>query len=286
MQNDSKTAATPPPLERFEKHWVTDLGCWYPGEKVIFRGKDLFDDLKEFAWMELLLFGITRREPTATQVQLFSGIWAICTSFPDPRLWNNRIGALAGTARSTVALGLSAGIATSEAIVYGYRPLIAAMDFLCKTLSKIEQGEALDDILTIALNKTNPGRPGSGKNRQVARVPGFGRPLTSSDERIKPLMALAKKLQLHRGKHVSLAHNINHFFQSNGSPLRMNIASLMGALAADQGLSAREYYHYVTLCFSIGILLCAIDAQQKPEGAFFPLSCARIKYQGPSQRHW
>jgi hypothetical protein len=40
------------------------------------------------------------------------------------------------------------------------------------------------------------------------------------------------------------------------------------------------------LSFSAGIIPCFIGAMEKPEGAFFPLSCRRIQYQGKPRRAW
>jgi len=66
----------------------------------------------------------------------------------------------------------------------------------------------------------------------------------------------------------------------------MNISTLMGAMCADQGLTPRQYYHYITLCFSAGIMFCARDAENNPEGSFFPCRCESIDYQGPGMRDW
>ena len=41
-------------------------------------------------------------------------LW-VNTSYPDARIWNNRVAALAGSARSTGNLGVSAALAVSEA---------------------------------------------------------------------------------------------------------------------------------------------------------------------------
>ena len=173
-------------LEFWENNWLTDMGGWFPGERVVLRGQDMFSELRDLSWMGQLMFGICGRQFNKKQVQLFDGIWRISTSFPDPRLWNNRIAALAVSARSTSNLGVSAGIAVSEATIYGHRPLLATMNFLYTTQKKLERGVSLESILKERLDRLVNGRPGSGKNRQVAKVPGFGRPITKQDERVIP----------------------------------------------------------------------------------------------------
>ncbi len=277
-------------LSAWEDNWTTEMGAWFPGERVVFRGQDLFADLLiepgQLSWMGLMLYGICGRKFDEQQLKLFEGIWSISTSFPDPRLWNNRIAALAVSARSTSNLGLSAGLAASEAIIYGHRPLVASMHFLCDTRQRLIKDESLEQVLEQRLTRSVPGKPGAGKNRQVAKIPGFGRPITAQDERIQPLLALAEHLGFDKGGHVVLAREIELALQCLGHNLRMNIATLMGALCADQGLNVRQYYHYITLCFSAGIMCCAYDAEQKPQGTFFPLPCERIDYSGPAQRQW
>jgi hypothetical protein len=256
-----------------EDHWVTNMGAWFPGERVIFRGKDLFHELNDLSWMGLLLYGITGRIFNKKQIRLFEGIWTLCTSYPDPRLWNNRVAALAGTARSTATLAISAANAASEASIYGYRPILQVSDFLFRIQQCLEKGDELEELVQAELKK-------------YKIIPGYGRPITRKDERIEPLMALAKKLGFSKGPYVKLAFDVEKILLDGRWRLHMNIASVMAALAADQGLSCREYYHYAILSFSAGMLPCYIEALEKTEGTFFPLNCDRIQYEGKPRRAW
>lgn len=273
-------------LSKWESRWTTDLGAWFPGDQVLLRGKNIFEDWADSRWMGYLLFAITGRQFSDLQVQMFEGIWILSTSFPDPRLWNNRMAALAATARSTSNLGLAAGIAVSEAIIFGHRPLLASFNFLTNIQRQLIQGANLETMLRDALAAPVTGRPGSGRNRQVARVPGFGRPITSRDERLEPLLGLAERLGFRQGPHLLLTETIERTLGAMGQPLKMNVATLMGALCADQSMTAKQYYHYAMLCFTAGIVPCALDASEHPEGAFFPLRCSNIQYEGKPLRKW
>jgi hypothetical protein len=264
------------------------MGGWC-GDHVQFRDKDLFADFKDASWMALFLYGITGRTLDAKQVRLFEGLWVLCTSYPDVRIWNNRVAALAGTARSTATLGLSAATAVSEAIIYGHRPLMAAMQFLLEVRGWTREGAPLQRLLSERLERVGSpesGRPGAGTDRQVARLPGYGRPIAGRDERIPVVLEFAQGLGYGNGEAVKLAFAVEQALKDSGSPLRMNVAALMAALAIDQGLQVREYYHYVTLCFSAGALPCYIDALHQPEGSFFPLRCTTIQYHGRAHRRW
>jgi hypothetical protein len=256
-----------------EDYWVTSMGSALSGERIIFRGKELFRELNDLPWMGLLLYGITDRIFNKKQIRLFEGMWTLCTSYPDPRLWNNRIAALAGTARSTATLAISAANAASEASIYGRRPDIRAIDFLFRTQQCLEKGDNLEELIKAELKK-------------YRAIPGYGRPITRKDERIEPLMALAEELGFSKGPYVKLAFDVEKILLQGRWRLYMNIAALSAALAADQGLSTREYYHYVILSFSAGMFPCYIDALEKVEGIFFPLTCDRVQYEGKPRRAW
>ena len=271
MTNHSSLAA----LLDFEDNWLTNLGGLCSGQRIIFQGQDLLVDLADKRWLELLLLGITGREFSKKQVRLFEGIWTLCASYPDPRIWINRVAALAGTTRSTGVIGAGAATAVFEAKIYGAGPILGAMYFLQQTKKQISQGQ---DLTTLIQRKL--------KNDRV--IPGYGRPVLNDDERLTPTMALAKELALANGDFLKLALAIAEtLMELQGVwALKMNAGALICALAADQGLSPQEFYHLMCFSSSIGLYSCFVDAHEKPEGAFFPLRCTRIKYEGKKPRKW
>lgn len=261
----------PERLARFVGHWPTDKGTWIPGEAVKFRDKSLFDDFGDQSWMALLIYGIRGELPEPRVATLMEQIWIICTSFPDPRLWNNRVGALAGTARTTGALGLAAATAVSEASIYGRRPDIIGFEFLVDTRRRVEAGADLEELVM-------------GYLQRHRVVPGFGRPVVSRDERVEPLLSKAAELELDGGVHLELVGRIEAVLQRRRLRMQANIASYCAALLADLGFTPREYYNTVLLSFTAGIMPCYLDAVEKPEGVFFPLACNNIEYRGPAKR--
>lgn len=248
------------------------MGKFFPGERVVFRGHDLHSELNDMDWVELFVFGITGRRFTREQLRLMHAIW-VYTSFPDARIWNNRVAALAGSARSNATLGLSAALAVSEASIYGGGIYIPSITFLKNTLVALEKGAELTDCI--------------GQELAARRgIAGYGRPLISRDERIAPIMALAKTLGLGDGPHVRLAFAVDEALLAGRWRLRMNYAGLASALCADLGLSAREYHLYMIPAFMAGMLPCTIESSDNMEGTLFPLSTAHIKYEGAQKRPW
>ncbi|HEV7915059.1 MAG TPA: hypothetical protein VGP22_14930 [Albitalea sp.] len=166
------------------------MGQAFVGSRTVFRGHDLHADLGRMDWVELYVFGITGRRFSAAQLRLLHAMW-VYTSYPDARLWNNRVAALAGSARSTPALGISAALGMSEAVVYGGHPFVRAIAFLIDARRRVVAGESASRIVELELAQR--------------RIFGFGRPINAIDERLPWLLALARELDLDRGPHLALA---------------------------------------------------------------------------------
>lgn len=249
----------------------TSVGACFPGTHTIFRGHDLHAELNDLDWIDLYVFGITGRRLKAEQIKMLHGLW-VCTSYPDARLWNNRVAALAGSARSSGNLAVTAAIGLSEARTYGGGAGIRAIDFLINTRKRVAQGE---DLQVIVLAEA-----------RERRVYGYGRPINSTDERIPVIMDLARRLGLDQGAHVRLAFEVERFLIPLHPRLKMNYAAVHAALIADMGLSAREYQLLRIPTFLAGMPPCFVEATSKPEGALFPIACGDIAYEGVGRRPW
>lgn len=257
-------------LKDFEAIWETDLGAWHPGIGVTLLGRNLFEDetLKKSGWLGQILFSITKRDFEEKQIELFSEMWRLSTSYPDPRIWNNQVAALAGTARSTPYLGVSGAIAVSQAEIYGGRPFVRCMDFLVRTKKRVNDDYInLDDIIDEELKETKA-------EYNYSRIYGFGRPLIKGDERIIPIKKLLENYS--PGSYLDLAFHIEEIVQKEPYNLQMNVAALFSAYAADQGLTVRQFSTLMTLCFTAGFLACYQDASEHQEGSFFPIRCESI----------
>ncbi len=259
-------------LSYFQDNWETEMGAWFPGERVVLRGKDIFEQLSEMSWFEYFIFGVSGKK-SKTLAKLVQGMWAT-TSFPEARLWNNRVCALAATARSTGVLGIASGIAVSEATNYGLKPIKGAMDFLFRLKAAIDKGEALKNVVMQELKK-------------YRGIYGYGRPLVEQDERIEPVLKFARRAGAKEGEYLKLAFEVEEYFKTTKYKLRLNVAGLDAAVLADQGVTAEEYYYYSILCFVAGMFPCFLDALDKPEGSFFPISTDCLEYSGEYlNRQW
>lgn len=248
------------------------MGTFYPGSHVIFRGHDLHTDLKDMDWVELYVFGITGRRFSKEQLRLMHSIWTY-TSYPDVRLWNNRVAALAGSSRSTGNLGVAAALAVSEASIYGRGIDMRAIEFLHCTRKKIDSGSSITECIKHEFES----------NRSIA---GYGRPLINGDERNRHILTLAQSLGLDQGAYLRLAMSVEEALLAGRWRMKMNYAALAAALSADIGLTPREYYLFMFPAFLAGMQPGFIEAADRPEGTLYPIPCADILYEGESKRTW
>ncbi len=251
----------------------TKVGACWPGTRAVFRGHDLHHALHDADWIELYLFGITGRRFTPQQIKLLHGIWVI-TSYPDTRIWNNRVAGLAGNVRSSPTLGISAALAVSEARIYGGGPGLRAIDFFLRSGLALAEGQDL--------------RSWINRELESRYIYGYGRPINAHDERLPWLLGVAKEQGLGEGFHVSLAFEIENILveELNKPNLRMNYAGLTAALGADLGLTPREFQLFRIPLFLGGMPPCWVEAAEKPEGTLFPTSCLEIAYSGTNNRPW
>ncbi|OUS09194.1 hypothetical protein A9Q90_04235 [Gammaproteobacteria bacterium 54_18_T64] len=268
----TNTPTGPERLKAYEDNWQTEMGAWFPGERVVLRGKDVFSELSNQSWMEFMVFAITGRDMSEF-ARVIEAMWLISSSFPDPRLWNNRVAALAGTARSTTALAAAAGNAVSEASIYGLRTSRGALDFLQRTEKKLNEGATLEDIIKKELHT-------------YRAIYGYGRPLINIDERIKPLLKFAYSAGYKKNTLLILAFKIHDYFQTTKYKFQINISAIVAAISGDYGLTLNEFNDLAALSFSGGIFPCYIDARNNPEGSLFPLGVERILSTDQTTRTW
>lgn len=250
----------------------TRVGVCEPGTRAVFRGHDLHQDLRNTDWLELYLYGITGQRYTPQQTRLLHGIWVL-TSYPDSRIWNNRVAALAGNSRSTPVLGLAAALAVSEARIYGGGPGLRAMDFFLRAGKALAAGQELRGFVAEELESRH--------------IYGYGRPINSCDERLPWLARLAREQGLDQGRYFQMVFEVEKILLEMGKPnLRMNYAGMTASLGADLGLTPREFHLFRFPMFLAGMSPCWLEASEKTEGTLFPTPCCEIAYDGVPTRPW
>lgn len=248
-------------------------GGWFPGKGVFSHGYSMLDELVgEKSYFQILILNATGRlveRPLADWVEAVYG----CLSWPDPRIWCNQIGALAGSARASVVAGTAMGVLATDARSYGVLPLIEGVGFIQGAFKKHQAGATPEDILQQATSARG-GKP---------FIVGYIRPIAKGDERLLVMERVAKKLQIPVGPHLSLAYEIERLLLEKYDE-GMNINGYVSAVLSDQGFSAQEIYQMFTCLVASGVTACYLENLNQPPEAFLPLRCEDIDYQGAASR--
>ncbi len=247
----------------------SNRGGWVIGEAVHNCGYSMMDDLiGKVSFMQLLMLNVTGRLPERRLADVTEAVFN-CMSWPDARIWCNQIGSLAGTARASSVAGVCAGILANDSPMYGAGSLIPGAKFIVEAMNQKKQGWSIKEIVAAQAR-----RPGS---RPI--IVGYARPLATGDERVVALEQIIDKLGFSVGKHLALAYEVHDVLRSQYNE-SMNLVGFVTAFFSDQGLSIEEIYRLFSANVMSGVHACYAEAADQPVGAFFPLQCSDMNYQG------
>lgn len=263
----------PGKLEFWDRNRETiysSIGGWFGGKDVYCHGYSIMNELLgNISYMQMLVLNATGRLIDERLSKWFEGNF-IGMSYPDPRIWCNQIGALCGSARTTVTAATVAGTLAADSRAYGgSKTSLQGINFIRQALTAYNSGSSVKNIIRQC--KTN--RAG------VPVITGYARPVSKNDERIAPHERMTQKLGFETGDHLSLAYKIGNYLQENYS-LGMNIGGYTSAFLSDQGFSGEEIYQIKAMVVASGVTACFIDAASKPSDSFLPLRCDDIEYSG------
>lgn len=263
-------------LEKMNKHRgkiVSRTGGWLPGKGVYSHGYSMLDDLVgEKSYFQILILNSTGRlveKPLAEWVEAIYG----CLSWPDPRIWCNQIGALAGSARTSVVAGTVMGVLATDSRAYGVLPLVEGVEFIQQALRKNKEGHTASDIVKDATGARG-GKP---------FIMGYIRPIAKGDERLEVMERVASKLGFEEGEHLNLAYKIEKILLKQHDE-GMNINGYMSAFLSDQGFTSEQVYNMFAMLVASGVTACYLDAYKQDRDSFLPLRCDDIEYVGEPER--
>lgn len=252
----------------------TRKGGWVIGEAVYNHGYSMMEDLVgKCSYFQVLVLNVVGRLPERRLADWLEASF-ICLSWPDPRIWCNQIGSLAGTARATPVAAVGAGVLAADSRLYGPGVLEAAGEFIVGALRLRHDGHSVADIVTAAL-------AASGSRKPV--IVGYARPIATGDERVEAMERVSRDLGYAAGPHLALAFDIDALLQREHGE-GINLAGYVAAFLADRGYVAREIYRLYSAWVMSGVHACYAEARDRPAEAFLPLRCDDIDYRGTPPR--
>lgn len=213
------------------------------GEQVIVHGRDLHGDCLQMSFVHYCLFCVTGRVFRAEQARVLEQLW-IATGYPDARIWCNRIAGYMGAARVDPGLALSAAIAASNSMAYGFGAMRVAYGVQVELPQDlVQRGDWLRQQL------------------EAHRVlPGYGRPIHGRDERIAHALQALVDADLEAGPALRRAFWLDRRLRE-AKGIEMNIAAVWAAIAIDFGIGPLEYEAFMLLMFVPGYM--AVYAEQR-----------------------
>ena len=252
----------------------SSTGGWRVGQGVYSHGYSMLDELVgEKSYFQIMILNATGRlveRRLADWVEATFG----CLSWPDPRIWCNQIGALAGEAKTSVVVGTTSGIMAADSKMYGMYTMLDGMNFIQSALEEYNNNQTPADIINNNIKQ----------NRGKLNITGYVRPIAKGDERIEAMQRVSKQLKFNDGPHIKLAYQIENEIK-NRFDEGMNINGYMSAFLSDQGFSANEVYQMSSNSVMSGVTACYLDTVQKPNDSFLPLRCDDIEYLGHEKRN-
>ena len=255
------------------KRIVSKIGGWRIGEGVYSHGYNITSDLMtSISYMQMHILNVTGR---IVDRNIADWVEAVCIglSWPDPRIWCNHVGALAGSTGTTPIAALAAGVMASDSAMYGARTLRDGMKFITGAMQRMQEGASVEQIVAEEMKR----------NRGQVAIMGYARPLASGDERVDAMLEFMKKRQMPYGAHVQLALEIERHLLTNFSE-SLNVGGLMSAFMADNDFDQMQTYQIYAGCVMSGVVACYAEAERDLPERFLPMRCDDIEYQGVAPR--
>jgi citrate synthase len=228
----------------------TSAGIAVLGKQVVVHGRDLHADCLDLTFVHYFLFCATGRWFDPVRARVLERLW-VSTGYPDARIWCNRIAGYLGSARVDPGLALSAAIAASNSVGYGFRAMSGAYEV---QTSIPRQPRARAQWLARVL-------------AQKVVLSGYGRPVHGHDERLAVALKILADAGLRAGPALKRAFWAHRELQARKG-IEMNIAGLWAAVAIDFGFSRREYEAFMLLMFAPGYAAVYGDQRRRAPLSF------------------
>jgi len=255
----------------------TSKGGWIIGEAVYNHGYSMMDDLVGHkTFFQVLVLNVTGRLAEKNLADWLEASF-ICLSWPDPRIWCNKVGTLAGTMQCSPAAAVSVGILAADSRMYASGALVAGAEFIIEAVEKKKAGLSVEEIVNAELEK---------KAKRSAAKPvimGYARPIATGDERVIAMERVTKTLGFEIGEHLSLAYEIDSYLQNNYKE-SINMLGYCVAFMVDQAFCNKEITRLFSTWVNSGVHACYAEARDRAPESFLPLRCDDIEYQGKIER--
>ena len=249
-------------------------GGWTVGGGIATHGHSLLDDIfAKCSVFQVMIMNVTGKLPERRLADLVEGVF-ICMSWPDSRIWCNKIGTFTAMTRASATTAIAAGGLGGDSTMYGAGTGYAINSFIESAYQKCVSPNN-DSVETFV--KENAYRGGR------LYAPGFARPFVKGDERIPAMRRYAKKLGFEVGPYETLANEIESILSKRDGE-GLNLAGYIMLFLKDQGYSIEEVMGIGAMSVTTGIYASYFEYINRPPEAFLSLKVEDIDYVGETMR--
>ncbi len=261
------------PWDKYHNKIVSSKGGWKIGEGVFNSGYDMMNDLVgHYSYMQVIVLNATGKMVSREFADWIEAVH-MCLSWPDPRIWCNRLGALSASAGTSSIAATCFGILSSDSRAFGVKPVLEGTEFIQFAHQSVKNGLSVSEFVQQELKKRG-GKP---------TFMGYARPIAKGDERIPALERVAKDRGFKPGPHLRLAYEIEQHLHEQYDET-MNINGYACAFLSDEGMTPLDVYRIFTIAVNSGVTACYVDAADRIPGSFSPLKCEDVNYTGAAIR--
>jgi len=248
-------------------------GGWTVGKGIMTHGYSLLDDIHgKCSMFQVLIMNVTGRLPERRLADLVEGLF-ITLSWPDPRIWCNKVGVFNAMTRASAIAAITSGGLAGDSRLYGASTGHSIGPFFKKAYKHIiEQGESTEQFIEDHCYKAG---------QLVA--PGFARPLAKGDERIPAMRKLARELGFEVGANMRMVSDMETYLNSKEGE-GLNLSGFFSAFMLDQDYTMDEIMGIAALSVTGGIYAAYFEYINQSPNDFLPLRVEDIKYIGPESR--
>lgn len=209
------------------------------------RGKLVFGELLgKKSFMQVVARSIAGVELTASDGRLLDDI-GVLAQLSDPRIWPLTVTRRIAKGGGSLAQAVTAGLATLCTPYMTGLPAAAFMRVLDRVEPKVLAGHSVESAVGELLE--------SGE-----RLGGVGRPVLRGDERVAPMLEMARRHGRYDGRSVTLAREVDAELAKRKG-LHVNSAGFCGAILRDLGFAPDAAAAFCLVYFLVPLLTHASD---------------------------
>ncbi|KAF1080153.1 MAG: hypothetical protein GQF41_3620 [Candidatus Rifleibacterium amylolyticum] len=253
-------------LRLWQQKAYSDLGGVNPDQSVTLAGHNLFSELVGNLSLAACFHLYVKKTLPSPQVERLLSAIVTATVYPDIRIWPNRAVAFCASAGTGNAAGVASGMLGMEGLMFGGDCVAESFRFIRDLMAAEENGLSIESQIEKAKERNQ-------------KIPGFGRPIVKGDERLKPILQVAREVGLDDGLFLSFGRRVEVLLDKEFG-IRFNVAALIACLLGDMDYTLSEVRAFGTLFPMISFLGVFHEHSRPDARPVFPLAISDIEYIG------